>query len=81
MKVLHIIYNDKFLSGYINYMGLNFSEYDNTFIIRPGKYDVDLMDENKDCKIIHLKKDNELLKKDILEMAKKKRQDNSNRSL
>ena len=44
MKVLHIIYNDKFLSGYINYMGLNFSEYDNTFIIRPGKYDVDLMD-------------------------------------
>lgn len=71
MKVLHIIYNDKFLSGYINYMGLNFSEYDNTFIIRPGKYDVDLMDENKDCKIIHLKKDNELLKKDILEMAKK----------
>jgi len=68
MKILHIIYNDKFLSGYINYMNYNFKQYDHTFIIRPGKYDVDLMDNFKKDNIIYLRNDKELLSKFVMKL-------------
>lgn len=71
MNVLHIIYNDKFLSGYINYMNYNFGQYNHTFIIRPGKYDVSLMEGYDKKNIIYIKDDKELLSKSTFELLNK----------
>ena len=62
-KILHIVCNDKFSSGYINYMLFNMKEYDHTFILKTGNYKLDLMDKNNEYKVKELKEFKDLMTK------------------
>lgn len=44
--VCHIVFRDKFTSGYINFMKLNFKEYTNIFLVRNKGFDLKLTNEN-----------------------------------
>lgn len=44
-KILHIVYNDKFISGYINFLLMKMTNYQHTFIIANKNYELDLIEE------------------------------------
>ena len=62
-KILHIITNDKFTSGYINFMMSKMENYEHTFIITKGNFDLDLMDDKYYEKVIVLDNMKEILTK------------------
>lgn len=63
-KIIHLIHNDKFSSGYINFMISNMKDYEHKFFLEKGKYEVDLIDNNflSSIQIIDFK---EIFKKEI----------------
>lgn len=44
-KILHIVNPDKFTAGYINYMKINFKEYNHFFLIKKSDYTYKFIDE------------------------------------
>lgn len=45
-KIVHLVHNDKFSSGYINFMLLNMKDYEHRFFLEKGEYKLDLMDSS-----------------------------------
>lgn len=45
-RIVHLIHNDKFSSGYINFMMSKMKNYEHKFFLERGRYELDLIDSN-----------------------------------
>ncbi|MCI8482536.1 MAG: TDP-N-acetylfucosamine:lipid II N-acetylfucosaminyltransferase [Clostridia bacterium] len=70
MKILHIICNDKFTSGYINFMLERMKDYEHKFIVLEGKYEIDLKRKEYYDKIIVIKEMQDILNKNYKKTMK-----------
>lgn len=69
-NILHIITNDKFTSGYINFMLKRMKDYEHKFIVLEGKYKIDLMKKEYYDKIIVIKEMQDILNKNCKKTMK-----------